>query len=160
MNTAGETGPEQALRCLVEAVAGLTGGAAERRHELLMEWAEHELALEREYAEQVYALAEEEDLEPVYGFLLVRCGVGVIALEPPEQDADEAASQQAPPEWLGEETVELEDVELERRLRASFRRFRGHLEGTDAPEVAARSFVEEPDVGVARMTRTAPEAGA
>jgi hypothetical protein len=160
MSTAGETGPDQARSCLVDAVAGLTGAAAERRHEPLMEWAEQELAIDREYAEQVYALAEEEELEPVYGFLLVRCGLGVIALEPPAQDADEAASQQAPPEWLGEETVELADVELERRLRASFRRFRSHLESAAAPVAAARAFVQEPDVGVARMRRTASDAGA
>jgi hypothetical protein len=151
MSTAGEAGPERAHGCLLEAVASLTGGAAERRHEALMEWAEHDLALEREYAEQIYALAEEEDLEPVYGFLLVHCGIGVIALESPTPDTDEAASQQAPPEWLGEETVELDDVELERRLRASFRRLRAHLEEAVAPLAAVGSFLAEPDVGVAQM---------
>jgi hypothetical protein len=155
MSTAGETGPGG---CLLEAVATLTGEAEERRHEALMEWAEHELALEREYAEQVYALADEEDLEPVYGFLLVHCGIGVIALAPPTQDTDEAASQQAPPEWLGDETVELDDVELERRLRASFRRLRAHLEGAGAPLAAVGSFLAEPDVGVAQMRRTDPGA--
>jgi hypothetical protein len=152
MEMAGEAAQQRAHRCLRDAVAGLTGSAAERRHEPLMEWATgSEVALDREYAEQLYTLAEEEGLEPVYGFLLVRCGVGVIDLEPPEQDADEDASQQAPPDWLGDETVELDDVELERRLRASFRRFRSHLEEASSPVAAVDAFMAEPDVAVARM---------
>jgi hypothetical protein len=143
---------EQSARaCLEEGVAGLTGSALERRHESLMEWAETDLGLPREYAEQVYALAEEEELLPVYGFLVVRCGVGVRELEPPEQDADESASQQAPPEWLGEEGVELDDITLERRLRATFRRLRSHLEAAPAPEAAVRAFLAEPDVAPVRL---------
>jgi hypothetical protein len=83
------TAEQEAGRCLAEGVAALTGESVERRHEVLMEWAEDEIGLSREYAEQVYALAGEEELEPVYGFLLVRCGVGIRELEPPEPDADE-----------------------------------------------------------------------
>jgi hypothetical protein len=136
---------------LREKISGLTGGPAERRHEPLVEWAVEDLGLTREYAEQVYALAEEEELEPVYGFLLVDSGVGVIDLEPPEPDGEDVASQQAPPEWLGEETVELGDVSLERRLRATFRRFRAHLESSDSAESAVDAFVAEPDVAATPM---------
>lgn len=135
------------MSCLADAVAGLTGASVERRHEELMEWAEVELGLERGYAEQVWALAEEEKLLPIYGFLLIRCGVGVRELETPEQDETELAAQQEPPEWLEEEAVELDDVALERRLRSSFRRLRRHLEEAADAVSAAQAFMAEPDVG-------------
>lgn len=146
------TADEQAARrCLEQGVAELTGSATERRHEALMEWAEIELGLERAFAEQVYALAEEEDLLPVHGFLLVRCGMGVRELEEPEQDGDDFAAQQTPPEWLDEEGVELEDVALERRLRATFRRLRGHLEQSPDAEAAVRAFLADTDVAPVRL---------
>ena len=131
---------------LLTAVASLTGAPHERRHEALMEWAESDLGLEREYAEQVYRLAEEAHLEPVYAFHLVRTGIGVRELETPEQDTEESV-QQAPPEWVAEEAVELDDVALERRLRGSFRRLRTHLEQSATPTEAVTRFLDEPDVG-------------
>jgi hypothetical protein len=144
---AGGTGHGDARKCLAAGVAGLTGDAAvERRHEALMAWAEGDLALDREYAEQIYALAEEQDLEPVYALLLVHCGIGVLELEPPEADADELASQQAPPDWVGEEIVEFDDIALERRVRTTFRRFRTHLQEATSPEAAVERFLAEPDV--------------
>jgi len=123
----------------------------ERRHEQLVEWAESELGLDRSYAEQVYALAQEERLEPVLAFELVRAGVGVRELEQPEQDMDEEASQQTPPDWVAEDAVELDDVALERRLRASFRRLRSHLESSDTPVEAVEAFLADADVGPQRM---------
>jgi hypothetical protein len=141
-------GDEAAARAqLVRDVAALTGAPHERRHEALVEWAESELGLERAYAEEVYALAEEEELEPVLAFELVRTGLGVRELEEPEQDMEEEATQQAPPDWVAEDVVELEDVALERRLRASFRRLRSHLdEGLTAADAVA-AYLREPDVG-------------
>jgi hypothetical protein len=106
-----------------------------------------ELGLERAQAEQIYALAEEEQLEPIFAFQLVRCRVGVRELELPHQDAVESAAQEAPPGWLQTEGVELDDVALERRLRLSFRRFRSLLETRGDPVSAARAFMAEPDVG-------------
>lgn len=143
---------EQAAQdCLRRGIAGIGGEGVERRHEVLMEWAEAELGMERAYAEQVYAIAEEEQLEPIYAFQLVRCGVGVRELTPPEQDhALEEASQQAPPDWVGDETVELDDVALERRLRSSFRRLRHHLEA-GAAAAGVEAFLAEPDVGPLRL---------
>jgi hypothetical protein len=131
--------------CLRQGVSGI--GAMERRHESLMEWAETQLGLEREYAEQVYALAEESGLEPVYAFVLIRCGLGVQELETPEQDAGEQAAQQAPPEWVGEDMVQLEDIALERRLRATFRRLRGHMDEAPTPGAAVDAFLGSEDVG-------------
>lgn len=142
-----EAAGEAAGECLRREVAALTGATVERRHEQLMEWAEAEAGLERARAEQIYALAEEEELEPVYAFRLVRCGIGVQELEPPEPDGDDEASQQAPPGWVGADAVELDDIGLERRLRSTFRRFRAHLEAGGTPEEAVTSFLQEPDVG-------------
>jgi hypothetical protein len=141
-----------APRCLRDGVARLTGDASkERRHEPLMEWAEHELGLERSWAEDIYALAEETELEPVYALLLVHCNVGVVELEAPEQDPDEDALQQAPPEWVKADAVELDDVALERRLRNTFRRLRAHLEGAATPAAAVETFLAEPDVGPTQL---------
>ena len=140
------TNAEDAGECLARGVAGLTGSALERRHDALMEWAESELNLDAAYAEQVYTLAEEEELEPVYGFLLIRCGVGVRELEPPERAEVGEASQQAPPGTVGGDVVELEDIVLERRLRSSFRRFRAHLQRAATSADAVASFLAEPDV--------------
>jgi hypothetical protein len=154
MDTDGRTAEnaESAAReGLIHDVASLTGAAHERRHEALMAWAEEVLGLEREYAEQVYALAEEEELEPVYAFHLVRSGLGVRELEKPEQDMDEEAVQQTPPDWVAEDALELDDVVLERRLRASFRRFRSHLEESASPTEAVTEFLREPDVGTVRL---------
>jgi hypothetical protein len=138
-------------RCLAEGLAQLSDDGVERRHEALMEWAEGELQLEREFAEQVYTLAEEEDLEPIYAFHLIRCGVGVIELEVPEQDADDDSTQQTPPEWLSGETVELNDIALERRLRATFRRLRTHLREAPTTAAAVHAFLAEPDVAAIRL---------
>lgn len=138
-------------RCLQDGLAAAGAAGVERRHEALMEWAEGELDLPREYAEQVYALAEEEELEPIYAFHLVRCGIGVRELEPPEQDADESASQQAPPDWVEAEGVELDDVALERRLRATFRRLRTCLAEAETVAAGVSAFLAEPDVDRVRL---------
>lgn len=138
---------EQMLR----DAGSFTGAAHERRHEALMEWAEQDLGLDRDYAEQVYLLAEEEELEPVFAFHLVKSGLGVRELEEPDQDMDEEAVQQAPPDWVVEDSVEFEDVALERRLRASFRRLRAHLEDHSTPAEAVMVFLDEPDVGPVRL---------
>lgn len=138
--------------CLRRSVARLTGEAVERRQESLMELAETELGLGRAYAEQVYALAEEEQLEPIYAFQLIRCGIGVRELTPPEQDLEEfSASQEAPPDWVGEAVVELDDAALERTLRATFRRLRSHLESAASTEMAVEAFLAEPDVGAVQL---------
>lgn len=136
---------------LLSALESLRGQEVERRHEVLMEWAEEDLGLSVEYAEQVYALAEEEGLEPLYALHLVGAGLGVRELEAPEQDMEEAATQQAPPEWVAEDAVELADVALERRLRSTFRRFRAHLETGEDARSAALRFLEDADVGSVRL---------
>jgi hypothetical protein len=145
--------------CLARSVASLKGDGIERRHESLMALAEGELGLERAYAEQIYLLAEEEQLAPIYAFQLIRCGIGVRELSEPEQDTETfAASQGAPPDWVGDVVVELSDAVLERRLRNTFRRFRAHLENAGTPAAAVDSFVAEPDVDVVQLKPAAPRA--
>jgi hypothetical protein len=144
---------DQHARCLAQRIASLTGDASmERRHEALMEWSVSELNIQREYAEQVYALAEEENVEPVHALLLVHCGVGVQELEAPEQDSEEAAHQAAPPEWVETEQVEFADVALERRLRSTFRRWRTKLEESGSAAAAVAALLAEPDVGAVDMS--------
>ena len=154
MDTAGRAAgaEETAARAqLVEGVGSLTGAPYERRHEALMEWAE-EHGIDRGYAEQIYALAEEEELEPMLALQLVRAGIGVRELQEPEQDMDEEATQQAPPDWVAEDAVELDDVALERRLRATFRRLRAHVEASGSAKAAVDAMLREPDVGLVRLT--------
>jgi hypothetical protein len=134
-------------QCLTQRFSALTGDVVERRHEELMEWADTELDISREYAEQVYALAEEERLLPVHALIFVHCGIGVQELEQPEQDADEAAHQAEPPDWVETKQVEFADVVLERRLRATLRRFRSQLEQAGDVDAAVREFLGADDVG-------------
>jgi hypothetical protein len=136
--------------CLSRRVASLEG-PVERRHEEVMEWAEAELGLERAFAEQVHGIAEEEKLAPLYAFFLIDCGVGVRELEEPEPEGDDEAAQQAPPGWVGSERIELDDVVLERRLRASFRRFRSHLASGPSPAAAVAAFLAEADVSAVEL---------
>lgn len=135
--------------CLVRAFGSVSADGPERRHEALMRWATEELGLERSVAESVYALAEAETLEPWYAFQLVRCGVGVLELEAETGmevgTADEAA--QSLPPGSAEDRVRLEDPDLERRLRRSFRRLRRLMSEHADPVAAAAAFVAEPDVG-------------
>lgn len=154
MDTAGRTvsAEESAAReQLVRGVASLTGAPYERRHEALMEWAEAH-GMERAYAEQIFALAEEEDLEPVLALHVVRAGIGVRELQEPEQDMDEDAMQQAPPEWVAEDVVEMDDIALERTLRATFRRLRSHVEASGSAPAAIEAMLREPDIGLVRLS--------
>jgi hypothetical protein len=144
------TAEAEARAQLIRDAASLTGEPHERRREALMEWAEHDLGLDRAYTEQIYKLAEEEELEPILAFQLIRSGLGVRELEAPEQDMDEA-TQQSPPEWVAEDAVELDDIALERGLRATFRRLRSHMDDHASPAAAVTAFLDEPDIGLVRL---------
>ena len=145
--------------CLTRSIGALKEDGVERRHESVMAFAEGELGLERAYAEQVYMLSEEEQLEPIYAFQLIRCGMGVRDLVKPERDTEVyAASQEAPPDWVGEAMVEMSDATLERRLRNTFRRFRACLEDAATPVDAVHSFLAEADVDAVQLKPPAPRA--
>jgi len=137
--------------CLERAVRERCADGVERRHEAVIEVAVAELGLELAQAEQIYALAEEEQLEPVFAFQLIRCGVGVRELERPPHGESQAAAQAAPPGWVAAPARSSEEIVPERRLRLSFRRFRGLLEAHGDAVAAARAFMAEPDVGRLRV---------
>lgn len=137
--------------CLEQALRELGTDAVERRHDVVMERAVADLGLERGLAERIYALAEEERLDPVYAFALVRCRLGVRDLQASQPAGEGEAAQQDPPSWLGMPEVELGEIDLERRLRLSFRRLRTLVETVGDPSAAARAFADEPDVGPLRL---------
>jgi hypothetical protein len=115
-----------------------------RLYETLMERAE-DWGIPRVEAEAVYALAEEEGLDPELGLLLRAAGLGVRELEP-DTDVLESGLQLPPPEWVAGTDLAPEEARRERRLRLSFRRLRTLLySGCSAAEAAAR-FLNEPDV--------------
>lgn len=100
-----------------------------------------------ELAGMLYDVAREEGLDPVLGFELVRCGLGVC---PPDGGLSNAPSQPTHdkyvPEWLAD-PVPPDDLLRERMLRLSFRRLLALLERHDEVDDAFRAFAREPDVG-------------
>jgi hypothetical protein len=131
------------LRARVSGV-DLTGGP-ERRHETLMERAE-EWGVARVEAEGVYALAEEERLDPELGLLLLASGLGVRELDEVALDPVERGQQQAPPQWVAGADLAPGEAQRERRLRLSFRRLRSLLGSSSSAAEAVERFLAEPDV--------------
>lgn len=136
-----------AAGCLLEGVRRLEADRLGRRRAELVGRAVREGGLEWSDAEQVYAVSEEEGLDPAFAFQLVRCGVGVRW----PGDAPLAATTldaEVPPEWVAPPatTPPPESARREWRLRASFRRLRRLLEERKTPEDALLAFVDEPDV--------------
>lgn len=117
-----------------------------RRQDELLDIATDEDGMPRSLAELVYDLAAEESLPPAYALALVACGVGVQELTAPESTDDESI-QQDPPGWVAEADLTPAEIARERRLRASMRRLRAHIEKADSAEGAVDSFLAEPDVG-------------
>ena len=126
-------------------MASSLGDVPERRHETLMEWAER-WGLDRVEAEEVYALAEEEGLEPELALKLAASGVGAVELEPVSRDPAESGVQAAPPDWVAEGEVPRPVAQRERRLRTSFRRLRTMVERCGSAVEAVERFAAEPDV--------------
>lgn len=121
-----------------------------RRREDLVEQAVERTRLTRAYAELIYDIAADEDLEPAFAFELVRSGVAVC--EPPRGGVPPRGTQvEGAPEWIApaavSEPLPTEELVRERRMRSSFRRLRGHLERCPTPEEAIDAFCGEPDVG-------------
>lgn len=138
---------ERGLRGLLRRVGEAErAGDFERRHEVLVERAIERDGLEREAAESIYALAEEEHLEPELALLVAASGVGVMELEEPDSDPERIGHQQVPPEWVAEGDIPVPEARRERRLRLTFRRLRSLLARTDSATEAVRLLAAEPDV--------------
>ena len=118
-----------------------TGG--ERRRQEVLERATADELIDRETAEEVYDLALEESLEPAYALALVRSGLLVQELVPPERSED--TTQQDTPPWL-EGTETSDEMKQERRLRASLRRLRAMLHRELDAVHAVNAYLAEPDV--------------
>lgn len=101
-----------------------------------------------ELAEMFYDVAQEEGLDPILAFELVRSGLGIV---PPPEGLDNAPHEPTTdkyrPEWL-EPPVPPDALLRERTLRVSFRRLRGLLERHTGDAAAAfQAFAREPDAG-------------
>lgn len=142
-----------------ESYSGLAGGASlmdraraieaagvHRRHEELLDIAVQEDGMPLPLAEQVHEVAHQEGLAPAYGLALVAAGIGVEELVPPESGDDESVQQDAP-EWVLVGSESQAAIARERHLRASFRRFRAHVDRDASIEAAVTNFLAEPDVG-------------
>jgi hypothetical protein len=119
---------------------------AGRRHEELIEQA-MAAGHTREYAEMIFAVAIEEQLDPAVAFEVVRSGVGVRELAGSSPDQSEEAQVEAPPAWVSDESFHTEVAMRERLVRTTFRRLRATIEGSSSVVEAMRAFVREPDVG-------------
>lgn len=136
---------ERAERFRAEAVEAAHAAGVARRHEEQIAHATEDGVLSIEDAEQAYALAEQESLEPAYALALVRSGYLVRELVPP--DPPDEAMQGDAPGWI--RPVEGDDLVHERRLRASLRRLRHMLERCAGPAEAVDAYLAEPDVAPA-----------
>jgi hypothetical protein len=123
-------------------------GEAERARRLneILEDAEAE-GMSRDLALRLYEVAREEGLDPVLGYELVRCGLGIA---PPPDGVSNAPGQPVSdkylPEWMFAPTTP-DTLLRERMLRFSFRRLRSLLEEHEDVDEAFRAFAREPDVG-------------
>jgi hypothetical protein len=82
----------------------------------------------REYADQIYDLAEEEGISP------------------PTDDGWEESQVEAPPEWVAADDLTPDAAARERHMRATFRRLRRMFEQHGNPTAALEAFAAEPDV--------------
>ncbi|HEX2191422.1 MAG TPA: hypothetical protein VHG51_21100 [Longimicrobiaceae bacterium] len=131
---------------LAKAEAGVDEGElSSRRIEVLQ--AAEAAGMPPGLAGMLYDVAREEGLDPVLGFELVRCGLGVC---PPDGGVSNAPEQPTRdkylPEWLSD-AVPPDELLRERMLRLSFRRLLSLLERYEEVDDAFRAFALEPDVG-------------
>ncbi len=140
---------QKRLKYLIDRAEQLAGESAPRRREELVERA---LAAghNREYADQIYDLAEEEGVDPTFAFELVLNGIGVRELTPPSEDTWAERQVGSPPEWITEQAEPPDSAARERHMRNTFRRLRRMFELHPSPRAALEAFAREPDV--AEMT--------
>lgn len=121
-------------------------GASRRRIDVVQEALD--CGMPEELATLMYDVAQEEGLDPVLAYELVRSGLGIV---PPRDGLgnapEEPTTDKYRPEWL-EPPIPPDELLRERTLRVSFRRLRGLLERhADDAGAAFRAFGREPDAG-------------
>jgi hypothetical protein len=136
---------QKRLQYLIDRADQLAGEDAPRRRAELVANA---LAAghSREYADQIYDLAEEEGVDPTFAFELVLNGIGVRELTPPAADEWAETQVDAPPEWVAEPDPAPDSAARERHMRTTFRRLRRMFELHATPRAALTAFAQEPDV--------------
>jgi hypothetical protein len=137
----GHGDPERMIHAMREVTEA---PEAHRRRAELIERAVRDNSMDRDLAEYIYDVAHDENVEPAFAFELVFAGLAVCESEAAAPDAEETLVAGAP-EWVETPPLPAADARRERRLRASFRRFRHLLESTD-PITAASAYIEYPDV--------------
>ena len=99
-----------------------------------------------EFADLVYDIAEEENVDPAFAFELVLNRIGVRDLTEPNEDGWIETQVEAPPDWVAGDEPPPAAAAHERHLRLTFRRLRRKFEEHPAPRDALRAFAQEPDV--------------
>lgn len=125
-------------------IPGETNAESRRREELIARVLD--AGHSREYADQIYDVATEEDCDPALAIEVVLAGVGVRDLMPSELDSWEETQVEAPPQWI-EEPPAPEEADRERHMRITFRRLRSLSEQHGTAAATIEAFVREPDVG-------------
>ena len=99
-----------------------------------------------EYADLIYDIAEEENLDPALAFEVVLHGIGVRELTPPNDDGWSETQVEAPPKWVTEPQTAPADAASERQMRTTFRRLRSLIEQHATLPAALQAFAQQPDV--------------
>lgn len=136
---------QKRLELLVQRAAEIAGDDTPRRRSELVERT-MSAGHSREYADQIYDLAEEEGVDPAFAFELVLLGIGVRELTPPTDDGWMESQVEAPPAWVAADDPAPDAAARERHMRTTFRRLRGMFEEHPDATSALRAFAAEPDV--------------
>ncbi|HWV58964.1 MAG TPA: hypothetical protein VNZ57_16035 [Longimicrobiales bacterium] len=133
-----------AKECLVEAATrpGGVGHGGRRREELLERMVRQGVSVE--LAADAYDIAVDEGVDPAFALEVVRCGIGVVETESPDQEAAPTV-ESWPGEWIGPSPAPAA-ARREKLLRTTFRRLRRLLSEHPTPESALIAFADEPDV--------------
>jgi hypothetical protein len=120
-------------------------GSSRRREELTERAAA--AGHSREYADLIYDVATEEELDPVIAFEVVLARVGVRDLGESPIDHNEETQVESPPVWV-EPLPTSDDAAREKNMRLTFRRLRSALADSPSRREALQRFARQPDVGV------------
>ena len=132
------------IELLLSRAAQLDEGAVSRRRDDLVQRAV-DAGIPRESADQVYDVANEENVDPAAAMEIVIAGIGVRDLTEPAREAWEESQVEAPPAWVAE--PDPVDAARERHVRNSLRRLRSIMEHTPSSREALNEFVRQADVG-------------
>jgi hypothetical protein len=136
---------DERLQDLIQRADHIASAPISRRREDLVARAV-EAGYTLEFADLIYDVAEQENVDPAFAFELVLNRIGVRELAPPPADNWVETQVEAPPPWVTQPDPPSV-AEHERHLRVTFRRLRAAFEQhRDSPRDAIKAFVSQPDV--------------